>query len=49
MLPPPNENQNQGIEKQLENTETFHRFLDHCSLSAGNFHEHFVEKRLQSF
>ena len=38
---PPNQYQDQGIGKQLENTETIHRTSDNCSLSPGKFHEYF--------
>ena len=38
---PPKQYQDQSIDKHLENTETFQRTLDNCSLSPGKFHEHF--------
>ena len=46
---PRNQYQGQGIGKQLENTETFHRMLDNFSLSPGKFHEYFLDQWLLSF
>ena len=40
--------QDQGIDKQLENTETFHRTLDNISLSPEKFHEYFLDQWLLS-
>ena len=46
---PPNQYQDQGIDKQPENTETVYRTMDHCSLSPGKFHEYFLDQWLLSF
>ena len=46
---PPNQYQDEGIDKQPEKTETFHRTLDNCSLSPGKFHEYFLDQWLLSF
>ena len=46
---PPNQYQDEGIGKQLENTETFHRTLDNCSLSPGKFQDYFLDQLLLSF
>ena len=38
---PPSRYQDQGIDKQQENTETFHCTFDNCSLSPGKIQEFF--------